>query len=134
MSKTDAVSAWKKNKRHEITLPSGTKVKIEVPNLRLLIKSGQIPNSLIEAATKAAAGGANSAPTPEMLEQQEQFYAKLVVVTVKEPEITEEDVVDLPFEDIELLADIATRQTNIDGAGNHIGGIVLTDEYAGFRS
>lgn len=133
MSKTDALSKWKNSKRHKITLPSGMEVEVEIPNLRMLIKTGQIPNSLIEAAGEAAASG-NTTPSPELIEQQDAFYAKLVTVTVKVPAISEDDVADLPFEDIELIADIATRQTDRDATGRHIAGIELVEEYAAFRS
>jgi hypothetical protein len=52
---------------------------------------------------------------------------------VKEPVITEEDVHDLPFEDVELLVEIATRQRDLDAVGNHVGGLHTNKQWRQFR-
>lgn len=123
-------SAWAKAKVHTITLPSGFEVDVQVPNMPLLIKTGQIPNHLIEAAL-----GAMQAEeiTREMVEQQAEFYEKLVALTVVDPVIAEEDVADLPFEDVDLIVEIATRQRDVDALGRHLGGLHKSEEWKTFR-
>jgi hypothetical protein len=49
-------SKWKAAKAHEVTLPSGAEVKIELPDLAKMIKGGQVPNELLDVATKVGAG------------------------------------------------------------------------------
>lgn len=128
-AKTSA-AAWKKTKRHPITLPSGFEVEIEIPNLPLLIKTGQLPNNLVTDALGAIQTGKL---TPEILHQQSDFYDKLVSTAVKVPEITEEDVHELPFEDVELIVEIATRQRDLDAVGHHVGGLHTNEEWRKFR-
>jgi hypothetical protein len=130
MTQKRTAAAWKGAKRHTITLPSGFEVGIEIPNIPLLVKTGQLPNELVaEALTTIQAGKL----TPEVIIQQAEFYNKLLPVTVKEPAITEEDVAGLPFEDVEMLAEIATRQRDLDATGSHVGGLNSNKEWRTFR-
>lgn len=129
-SKTKSAADWKKQRRHIITLPSGYQVAVEIPNLPMLVKTGQLPNALVaEALTNIQRGEL----TAEVIAQQADFYEKLVAVTVKEPEITSEDVAELPFEDVELLVEIATRQRDLDAVGVHVGGLNTSKEWRRFR-
>lgn len=123
-------SGWKSAKRHSVTLPSAFEVEIEVPNLPQLVKTGQLPNELVTEALNTAATGNL---TPEVIASQADFYNKLVAFTVKEPAITEEDVPDLPFEDIELLVEIATRQRDVDALGHHLAGLDKVADWRKFR-
>lgn len=129
-SKT-TLAGWKKAKRHEVTLPSGVTVQVEIPNLPALIKTGQIPNDLVDLTIKAAQG--DLVVSKELIEQQADFTAKLVTLTVKEPEVTDEDVADLPYEDCELLVEVATRQRDLDAEGHHIGGLEKSADFRKFR-
>ena len=131
MPKNSTTAAnWKKAKRHQITLPSGVEVEVEIPNLSLLVKTGQLPNELVSEALGAMASGQ---VTKEIIEQQAEFYNKIVAVTVKDPVVTEEDVADLPFEDVEMIAAIATRNTDLDALGHHVGGLTANKEWRNFR-
>ena len=121
---------WGKAKTHTITLPSGFEVDIQVPNLPSLIKTGQIPNNLIDAALGAMD---SEQVTREMVEQQADFYEKLVAIAVVDPVVSEEDVKDLPFEDVELIVEIATRNRDVDAVGHHIGGLHKSEEWRSFR-
>lgn len=129
-AKQNAAAQWKSAKRHKITLPSGFEVEIEIPNLPLLIKTGHFPNDLIDAALGAIK---RDEITPELINQQSDFYHKLVALTVKFPEITEEDVPELPYEDIELIAEIATRNRDLDAVGHHIAGLHKSAAWRSFR-
>lgn len=124
------LGAWKKAKRHDITLPSGIEVGIEIPNLPQMVKTGQIPNDLLDAALGAIQ---RQEVTPDLIKEQADFYHKLVVIMVKDPDITEEDVVDLPYEDVELLVEIGTRQRDLDALGRHIAGLHKSAEWRRFR-
>lgn len=126
------LSNWKKARRHVVTLPSGVEVAIEIPNLPQLIKAGQLSNELINAALGATTG--DEKITRETIEQQADVYNKLVVLTVKDPEVTEADVAELPYEDVEMIVELATRQRDIDAVGHHIGGLEKTEEFRKFRS
>lgn len=125
-------SAWIKSKRHPINLASSvdTVVAIEVPNLPELISAGEFPNHLIDAAINVAQG---AKVTREHISEQAEFYRHLIAKTVKEPEIVPDDVKDLPFEDVELIASIATRQRDVDGLGNQIAGLDKSDDWLKFR-
>ena len=123
------VQQWKKAAVHNVTLNSGFECQIRVPNLPLLIKKGDIPNELVEVTVKAAQGVL--AIDRELLEQQEDFARKIVPVTVVSPKVTEEDVADLPYEDIELLMELATRQRDVDAVGKHLAGL---EKVASFRA
>lgn len=126
----NTAATWKSKRAHTITLPSGFEVGIEIPNLPLLVKTGQLPNDLVQDALGTIQSGSL---TPEVVAKQAEFYEKLVAQTVKEPEITEEDVKDLPFEDVELIVEIATRQRDLDALGRHIGGLHTSAEWRRFR-
>lgn len=124
------LAGWKNAKRHEITLESGFEVEIEIPNLPLLIKTGYFPNELMDAAIQAIQ---KDRLTPEIITEASDFYHKLVAITVKSPELTEEDVPELPFEDIMLICDIATRNRDVDALGRQIAGLHTSREWVNFR-
>lgn len=132
-TKPDGRTSWKARRRHTVTLPSGFEAEIEVPNLPLLVKTGQLPNALVAEALGTVQSGKL---TVEAISEQSDFYSKLVVATVKEPEITEDDVTGpdpLPFEDVEMLVEIATRQRDLDALGHHIGGLHTSKAWRTFR-
>lgn len=124
------LGAWKNKSKHEITLPSGAEIAIKIPNLPQLIKTGQIPNELIDAAI----GAQDMTPDRESVVKQAEIYNMIVALTVIEPKVTEEDVADLPFEDIEMIVEIATRQRDLDAVGHHIGGLEKSEDFRKFRS
>jgi hypothetical protein len=129
-------TSWKKAAVHEgITLPSGTVVSIKLPNLPLMLKTGNIPNTLVDAAVEmqnAAQKGAEI--TREMIEQQWDYYSFLVSKTVVDPALTAEEVAEIPAEDVEMLVEFATRQRDIDAVYRHIAGLDKLDSFRRFRS
>jgi hypothetical protein len=128
--KPTTAAAWKKAKTHEVVLPSGVAVEIEIPNLSQMVKTGELPNDLIDAALGAMQ---KQRVTPDLLLKQADFYTKLVALTVVKPKITEEDVADLPYEDQELLVELATRQRDVDALGHHIAGLHTSKDWRRFR-
>lgn len=125
-------AAWIKAKRHEVTLPSGTEVSIELPNLPLMLKTGQIPNHLVDAAIDQQNAGTVTV-TREMIESQHDYFAFLVSHTVKDPEVTPEDVKDLPYEDVEMIVEFANRLRDMDAVYKHIGGLEKQSSFREFR-
>lgn len=129
-NKPKTAAAWKANAEHEVTLPSGVTVTIRIPNLPLLIKSGSFPNDLLDAAIGAVQ---RDQVTKELINQQSDFYHKLVALTVVSPTVTEEDVAELPYEDVELIVEIATRNRDLDALGKHIAGLEKSASFRQFR-
>lgn len=125
-----SVTSWKSRKRHTVTLASGTVVDIEIPNLPLLIKIGKIPNHLIESAVKLQE---SRHVTAEDVAEHYDLMRKLVAVTVKAPELTEEQVDDLPFEDVEMLAQFAFRERDMDAVGHHLGDLEKVESFRDIR-
>lgn len=124
-------SNWKKSRVHEgITLPSGVAVDIQIPNLPALVRGGALPNDLLEVATKAAVSG--EVPS-DLLEKLDDYHKFLVAKTVVKPEVSEEEVNDLPTEDIEMLVGFATRARDTDAIGHHIAGLEKVAEFRQFR-
>lgn len=124
------IDSWKAAAVHDVTLPSGTEVKIRVPNLPTLVKTGQLPNALVADALQAITEGKLS---PEVIAQQSEFYEALIPLTVVEPKVEAADVIELPFEDVELISEIATRQRDVDALGRHLAGLHTNKEWRKFR-
>lgn len=126
-----SAAAWKKAGAHAVVLNSGAVVKVRIPNLPQLVETGELPNDLIDVAIDLASG--KEEVTTEHIKDQARFYRALISRTVVEPKITEDDVPDLPFEDVELLAELATRRRDIDAVGNHLGGLDASPKFRKFR-
>lgn len=129
--KSTTLAAWKKAAVHDITLSSGVEVKIKLPNLPELVASGDFPNHLVEVAISVASG--ETKVTAEEVKAQAEFFREVVSRTLVEPALTVDDVKELPFEDVELLAAIATRQRDVDALGHHIAGLDKSDDWRRFR-
>lgn len=127
-------AAWKKARRHTVTLPSGFVVEIEVPNLALLVKTGYLPNELVTQALGVLKDGV---VTPEVINEQPEFYAKLAKITVKSVDLEYDDVIGddaIPYEDVEMIIEFATRQRDLDAVGHHLGGLHTVKEWQTFRN
>jgi hypothetical protein len=134
MAATESKSkaAWKSKKVHEdITLPSGMKVDITIPNLSALIKADALPNNLLDVATKAAT---NSEVPDDLFEQMDDLNTFLVSKSLVKPALTAEEVNDVvPAEDIDMLVSLATRRIDIDAVGHQIAGLETIDSFRRFR-
>jgi hypothetical protein len=123
---------WAAAKRHYVVLPSGVTVGIEIPDLPELIAGGKLPNELIDIAVQVAQGNA-AAVTRDAIEGQPEFYRHIVKLTVKEPKVSDTLYEKLPFEDKEMIVEIATRQRDLDALYQHIGGLHTSKRWATFR-
>lgn len=134
--------AWGKRSVHVVTCPSGMEVKIRIPNVGLLLEGDALPQRLRQVALQEmldpiearvargsiSAGGedepSQDAPAAVTLDEVKQLYDLnnwLVVQTVLEPELTIDDLPDLPAEDLEMLIKIANRERTVDAVGKSLG-------------
>jgi hypothetical protein len=128
-----SLAGWKKNAVHTILCPSGSYVKVRVPDLPALIEAGQIPQHLLDAAIGVATGQEDVKPSIDLVKQQREFTDKVVELSVVEPKLSEADLPDVPFEDKELIVAIATRQRDFDAEGSHIAGLDKSSKFRRFR-
>lgn len=138
--------AWQARAIHEITCPSGMKVKIKLPNLSELILRDAIPSELLQRALEEVSGSGPAGQAAAALTRGETpptlpvetvkelmgLHHFLVLTAVAEPEIEEADLASLPEEDLELIRQIATRETDEDAAGVRIG-VARVSDFATFR-
>ena len=132
-TKTLSAAGWKKNAVHTPLLPSGSRVKLKIPDLPRLIETGKIPNHLLDAALGVASNGEDTKPSKELITQQREFTDTLVMLTVVEPKLTEEDMDDIPYEDKEMIVAFATRQRDLDAEGEHLAGLTTSAKFRKFR-
>lgn len=121
--KPTSLTAWKKAKIHPVTLPSGTTVEISLPDIPALIEAGTIPQHLMDAAIGAVKGDAPEKPSEEQMAKQREFVREVVSRTVVNPKVAIGEVEELPVEDRDMIMAFAMRQTDMDAAYNHIGGL-----------
>lgn len=126
-------AGWKAAATHEVMCPSGFQVKIRVPNLPAMIEAGELPQHLLDAALGVAQGGDAIEPSVDLITKQREFTDHLVMKAVVEPAITTDDLREIPFEDMEFIVQIATRQRDLDAQGDHIGGLTKSEKFRRFR-
>lgn len=130
--KAASASQWKKSRAHLVTCPSGTVVEVVVPDIPAMIETGQFPSHLVDAAIQVASRD-RPKPTKELIIQQREFTDTLVQRMVTNPKISDADLADIPYEDKEMLVEIATRVRDIDAIGDHIGGLHTLEKWRKFR-
>lgn len=113
-----------------VTLPSGAIVSVRLPNLSQMIKSGALPNDLVEAALKTQN---TDQVTREMIEENWDYTEFILPKILVDPEITAEDVKDLDVLDVELLSNLAARRTDTDAIGRQLGGLDTQESFREFR-
>ena len=130
-------ATWGELAVHTVTLPSSAVVKIKIPDLSVLVSGGAVPEQLKLAAMRELSEQLRGLSPGADLEQgqpdadvEEEHITSLVELTrwlvvtmVVEPELTEEDVTSglIPSEDIEMLAEFASRQRVTDARGVRLG-------------
>jgi hypothetical protein len=129
-----AVNRWKAlGKPQPITLPSGIEVKIKVPDLAEMLRAGEVPNELIKVAAEARDDIAPGGFDMEKVKEATDFMRFLVAATVAEPDITPEDVPDLPVLDRDMILEFALRQRDTDAVGHQLYGLEKLDSWVRFR-
>lgn len=130
--KTTTLAGWKKNREHTVMCPSGTYVTIRIPDLPRMIEAGHIPQHLLDAAIGVAMKP-DQEPSLELIKQQREFSDRLVMLSVVDPKISESDLEDIPYEDMEFIVAVSTRQRDLDVLGRHIAGLTDLKEFRQFR-
>lgn len=125
-----SLASWKGKKRHTVVLPSSAEVEIEIPNLPQMIAGGQVPNALMQAAVNFTQ---KPKITPELIKEQYEFTQYLFCETVKVPAVTMSEVEGIPYEDIEMVLEFATRQRDMDAVGLHMAGLEKVESFRRFR-
>jgi hypothetical protein len=132
--KSSSVSRWKQlGKPQPITLPSGTVVKIKVPDLAEMLRAGEVPNELVAVAAEARDDIAPSGFDLERVKEATDFMRFLVSATVVEPKISPEDVPELPVLDRDVILEFALRQRDTDAVGHQLYGLELLADWRRFR-
>jgi hypothetical protein len=93
-----------------------------------MIKGGDIPNELVDVALEVKR---EEKIDVEVITRAWDFTRFIVPQTVVNPKITDEDVDDLPIQDVEMLAGFAMRRIDMDAVGHHLGGL---EKVASFRN
>lgn len=131
---------WQSAKVHTVTLPSGTKVDITIPDLAAMAKAGELDNDLIQYAIPSAAEAAKEPEEPTTEEKKANlarladFHNWLVSITVVEPKLTPDEVPTVvPTPDKEVIVELASRRRDMDVVGHHIGGLEVSAEFRKFR-
>lgn len=132
MSETQTASkaAWQKANAHTITLPSGTVVKIKLPNLPEMIKAGQFPNQLLSIAIKRVQ---EEEITADKIKELADYHRFIVHTMLIAPKVELEDVPELPPADVDMLIAIANRERDMDAVGHHLSGLETVDAFQKFR-
>lgn len=115
----------------DVVLPSGAIVDIRLPNLPLMVKSGSIPNKLVDAALEQRQA---ESITKEMIEESWDYTEFIIPKILVSPEISEDDVRDLDTADIELLLALSARHTDMDAIGRQLGGLETQASFREFRA
>ena len=136
---------WAQLAHHTITLPSGARVKVRIPDLTLLIAQDAVPEKLRGVALRevlAAMGALTAKPDAseeaaeaaaplfdaEKIRTLAELHFFLVSEMLVEPKLTPEQAATggLPNEDLELLVQIATRERDTDARGVVLGVLPLS--------
>jgi hypothetical protein len=89
---------------------------------------------LLEASQKVARASREGEEIPqELYEEMETFNIFLVTHTVVAPVVTDEDVPDLPPEDVEMIVGFATRRLDFDAVGHQLAGLETIESFRRFR-
>lgn len=135
--KADSKTALLKRRVHEgVTLPSGAVVTVVLPNLGHMIKTDVLPNDLIQAALKQYVPVEGEKPpqlTEDDLKKDWEFVEWVVPLTLHEPKIEAADVASMDPRDITMLANFASRRTDIDAVGHQLGGLETQKSFRNFR-
>lgn len=135
--KPDSKSQLKKRRFHEgVTLPSGAVVTIVLPNLGQMIHAGTLPNELVAAALKQQPQPDQDKQPPLTeadLKQDWEFVEFVVPLTLHEPKIGPDEVIELDPMDITMLANFAARRIDIDAVGHQLGGLETQKSFRDHR-
>jgi hypothetical protein len=136
---TTSKAEWAAAGVHTVTLPSGSRVKIRIPNLAQMAQAGELDNELLQyAIPDRAVEETEKELSPEEkkanLTKLANFHAWLVSHTLVDPALTPEEVPSVvPTPDLEVIVELASRRRDMDVVGHHIGGLEVSADFRRFR-
>lgn len=131
------IDEWKTRRRIPATLPSGMNVVLRTVSLHELAAEDGLPEDLLHIALlEMTPLGVSGEIAREMASQSEEALERakklsrdavslrdrLVLRAVEEPQIGPADLADLDWSDKAMIADIASRQTDVDATGRRVYG------------
>lgn len=147
-----ATAAEWMNTVHDPVLPSGRQVVYRDVTLAELVQVAELPEELLELvvaewsrpgaaveqalqplqelpgkATKAQRVKAEKA-SRQVVERIRQINRQLIALALVEPEMTAEQLEQVPYADLELLTALINRKTSYDAVGRHVG-VVPLDQF-----
>lgn len=81
-------AAQQRNEGEIVTLESGKSMKIARPSVSALMKTGQLPSELANAAVKVQSGAVT---TPTDIVKFTEYQEKLVILSAKNPKVVHEN-------------------------------------------
>lgn len=156
-----SLAAWQARATHEITLPSGQRVRIRIPGIATLLEHGDLPDDLVELALLELTtdGGATAALAADLAAASENgarekaleriahygaFQKALVCKALcavqtaggafEDVTLTPDtlDALGLPEDDLAMVAELVQRLRAHDARGVRIG-VEPIDRWAAFR-
>ena len=137
------------NTIHDAILPSGRRVRFRDVTLVELIQHDSLPEDLLElalaewgrpgAATEQALQPLQELPedaskaqrakagkqSRQVVDRIRAVNRQLIALALVEPEMTAEQLDQVPYADLELLTALINRKTSYDAAGRHVGVVPL---------
>lgn len=149
------LDGWKQRGLHTVTCPSGQRLRIRIPGIATLLEHGDLPGDLVSVALseieheRGAAGALADSmtadePVDAKLERVARFASfqrhlvKHAVAQVEtgggwhNVELSDDDVSELPEDDLAMVAEIVQRLRVFDARGVRIG-VEPLDRWAAFR-
>lgn len=129
------LDAWTEIGVHSVTLPTGARVKIRIPDIADLIESGELPQQLLDAALALLAKEQDPRKkvTKEDILREREFSNFLLAKTLVAPAVTPKQASGIPTEDKEMLAQFALRLRDLDALGEQIAGLTKSEKFRRFR-
>lgn len=133
-----SLDEWAGNGERDITLPSGTRVRIRLLDVGTHLAYGAVPTELRAAALndlyrRRSDESLTTAERDDASEKIADANRAIVAAMLVRPALDAEGVKRVPEWDMAMLLEIANRETNRDAAGEPIGVVPLA-EFASFRA
>lgn len=146
-SASNGVGEWQRRRFAKATLPTGQEVTLRAVTLDELAALDALPDDLVAVAWYEKLPGGISAqiPAPELQTPEGAARArklsqdtlalrdKLVLAAVVEPAITETDLPSLDPFDKDMVANLASRQDDLDATGRRVWGVEPLNTFQDFR-
>lgn len=136
MAQKTQLEQWKAKRKEggKITLPTGTQVRIEVPDLVELLAQGHVPNPLVKFALEATESLQTGLDVDmDKIKEAAEFMRWVVAVTVKDPEIEPSDVPEIDAMDTAMVLEFAMRQRQVDAVGHQLHGLEKIQDWRRFH-